>query len=132
MMKFKLSFFLLFQASILAYGQTNSNVEPICRVYGKVQGVYYDGFLKACYSVSSEAACKDLADELAKSMGIASAKRNDYDNANYESCRILHTAYEDGIEFILTATGKSITVLRELYWKLLGTPGVEIYQYEGK
>lgn len=73
-----------------------------------------------------------MADELAQSMGIASASRKDYDNANYESCRIFLTAYEDGIAFTLTATGKAKAKLQDLYWELMGTPGVEINYYEEK
>jgi len=120
-------FILLVSAIFLSEHPLSAQDDPktsICRVYGKVQGIYFDAFTKACSTTSSDAACKDLMDELEKSFSIAVASREDYVAVNTVACDITLKKLQDGIMFTLETSSTAKAAMKDLFSKLKKIPGV--------
>ena len=85
----------------LLFGVTHaqSTIDPICQVYGSIQGVFYDSFKKACSSSSSSEACNELLQTLHSEFNAATLSRPAYAEANIEGCKIVLRTIEEGIYF---------------------------------
>jgi hypothetical protein len=127
-MKQKINWFLIFLFLILplafAFGQ-NSN-DKICRVYGKFQGVAYDSVVKVCSTTSSDAACKDLLDELKNSFDIAVSSREEYIESNVLGCTIVLQKLEDGILFTIESAVFYKDKLQSLYEVLANADDIDV------
>ena len=91
-----------------------SNIDPICQVYGAVQGTGYDGFKKMCSKASSTEACENVLKALGDNFNMATLSREDYVQANVEGCKIVLQKTEDVIYWSIEGSANIINAISEI------------------
>lgn len=116
-MKFllKISLLMLFTLALNSKVKAQDTITPMCEVYGTIQGVAYDAFVKSCSTFSSDEACQDLLQQLESSFNMAVLTREDYSEVNEQGCKIVLQASENAISFSIEGSAK---LMKEVHEKL--------------